>query len=125
MTPSRPDSYRGDKLRGNKTQYLIGCQAADLNHELWQFYSFRPFLNNLGVKRQRKDENYVIKHSFSTNNPNNACRCTNYTLSLHRDFFIVLDLRLTKIGSQARLPFSFFRRFVYKHNIRRVRDKLF
>ena len=26
---------------------------------------------------------------------------------MHRDFFIVLDLRLTKIGSKALLPFAF------------------
>ena len=27
---------------------------------------------------------------------------------LYRDFFIVLDLRLTKIGSKALLPFAFY-----------------
>ncbi len=35
-------------------------------------------------------------------------------LSLHRDFFIVLDLRLTKIGCQAWQPFAFLRGIVQK-----------
>ena len=39
---------------------------------------------------------YVIKHTFNKNNCQIACMCKKYALSLHRDFFIVLDLRLTK-----------------------------
>ena len=52
---------------------------------------------------------YVIKHILDENNSQNACTRYKTALSLHRDFFIVLDLRLTKIGSKALLPFAFYR----------------
>ena len=51
----------------------------------------------------------VIKHVFRRNISENTCGCPKHTISLHRDFFIVLDLRLTKIGSKALLPFAFYR----------------
>ena len=38
-------------------------------------------------------------------------------VSLHRDFFIVLDLRLTKrlvVGRDGSLPFVFYRAMVFK-----------
>jgi len=40
---------------------------------------------------------------------NNIWSLLNSPVLLHRDFFIVLDLRLTKIGSKALLPFAFYR----------------
>jgi len=45
---------------------------------------------------------YVIKHDYVTNFHQKACTYKKSAVSLHCDFFIVLDLRLTKkIG---RLP---------------------
>ena len=44
---------------------------------------------------------YVIKHSFETLFGQKAWIVFKNAVLLHRDFFIVLDLRLTKIGSQA------------------------
>ncbi len=41
-------------------------------------------------------------------------------VSLHRDFFIVLDLRLTKrlvVGRDGSLPFVFYRALVIKKNV--------
>ncbi len=52
---------------------------------------------------------YVIKHTFTTLFLENAWFVFQNTISLYRDFFIVLDLRLTKIGSKALLPFAFLR----------------
>ena len=52
---------------------------------------------------------YVIKHAFRTYYITNAWFVFQNTVSLYRDFFIVLDLRLTKIGSKALLPFAFLR----------------
>ena len=58
---------------------------------------------------------YVIKHTFKTHLRQKACMNIKYQLSLHRDFFIVLDLRLTKIGSKALLPFAFYRVYIQQH----------
>ena len=52
---------------------------------------------------------YVIKHSFTAYFLENAWSVLKNAVLLHRDFFIVLDLRLTKIGSKALLPFAFLR----------------
>jgi len=60
---------------------------------------------------------YVIKHIFTANNCEKSCKCTKYALSLHRDFFIVLDLRLTKIGSKALLPFAFLRGYIIEFQL--------
>ena len=49
----------------------------------------------------------VIKHAFRTFLLGNSCIVLKKHIILHRDFFIVLDLRLTKIGSKALLPFAF------------------
>jgi hypothetical protein len=42
-----------------------------------------------------------------------TCADSKTALSLHRDFFIVLDLRLTKIGCQAWQPFAFYTGTIY------------
>ncbi|ADQ80301.1 hypothetical protein Palpr_2165 [Paludibacter propionicigenes WB4] len=62
----------------------------------------------------------LIEHFFMEN----YCFVLEKPVILHRDFFIVLDLRLTKIGSKALLPFAFYRDmflnnkgFVHKINI--------
>jgi len=52
---------------------------------------------------------YVIKHTFTTLFLEKAWSVLKIAVLLHRDFFIVLDLRLTKIGSKALLPFAFLR----------------
>ena len=50
---------------------------------------------------------YVIKHPYKAFFIENSCIVLEKPVILHRDFFIVLDLRLTKIGSKALLPFAF------------------
>ena len=52
---------------------------------------------------------YVIKHTFIACFLGNTWSVLKNAVLLHRDFFIVLDLRLTKIGSKALLPFAFLR----------------
>jgi len=50
---------------------------------------------------------YVIKHAFKAFLLENVWSILKNAVLLYRDFFIVLDLRLTKIGSKALLPFAF------------------
>ena len=73
--------------------------------------SIRPLKNKLysdeNFRKSRIKLNYAIKHNFRAKINEITCMEFQKSLPLCSDFFIVLDLRLTKIGSQAWLPFAF------------------